>query len=117
MSRRPGLNSSSSHAGARSKRDAADKIFPWAPRALPDQMESSDRKGIAQIQRVGACSNRKSRATFSEHALVAAGPAVPAWGIEVSIKFLSGLLTAAQQAGGEETIEAGQPRLGGGKMR
>ena len=32
-------------------------------------MQSSDRKGIAQIQRIGAFSDRKSRATFSEHTL------------------------------------------------
>jgi hypothetical protein len=31
-------------------------------------MESSDRKQIAQNQRAGACSDRKSRSTFSEHA-------------------------------------------------
>ena len=31
----------------------------------------------------------------------------PAWGIALSVKFLSGLLTVAQQAGGEETIKAG----------
>ncbi len=37
-------------------------------RALPDQIESSGRKGSAQIQGVGACSDRKSRSTFSEHA-------------------------------------------------
>jgi hypothetical protein len=37
---------------------------------------------------------------------IAGSPAVPACGIEVSTKFISGLLTAAQQAGGEETIEA-----------
>ena len=33
-------------------------------RALALHVESRDRKGIAQIQRVGACQNRKSRATF-----------------------------------------------------
>jgi hypothetical protein len=38
-------------------------------RALPDHVESRDRKGIAQFQRVGACLYRKSRATFSGHAL------------------------------------------------
>jgi hypothetical protein len=38
--------------------------------ALPDQMETFDREGIAQIQRVEACSDRKSRSTFSELALV-----------------------------------------------
>ena len=38
-------------------------------RTLPDHVESRDRKGIAQIQRVGACPYRKSRATFSGHAL------------------------------------------------
>src|ERR1700730_9237821 len=41
----------------------------WRAKALFDQMKSSDRKGSAQIQRVEACSDRKSRATFSEHAL------------------------------------------------
>jgi transposase len=41
-----------------------------AARALPDQMDSSDRKGLARIQRVAACSHRKSRATFPEHALM-----------------------------------------------
>ena len=40
-----------------------------SPRALPDHVESRDRKGIAQFQRVGACPCRKSRATFSGHAL------------------------------------------------
>src|SRR5450631_1946443 len=39
-------------------------------RALPDNVESRDRKGIARIQGVGACPCRKSRATFSGHALV-----------------------------------------------
>src|SRR5450631_4745482 len=39
-------------------------------RALPDHVESRDRKGIARIQGVGACPCRKSRATFSGHALV-----------------------------------------------
>jgi hypothetical protein len=42
---------------------------------------------------------------------------VTAWGIALSVQFLSGLLTAAQQAGGKEAIEAGKPRLGSGKMR
>src|ERR1019366_9969006 len=37
--------------------------------------------------------------------------------IELSLKFLSSLLTAAQQAGGEETVEAGKPRLGRPKMQ
>ncbi|MDQ6869535.1 MAG: hypothetical protein M3178_14600 [Pseudomonadota bacterium] len=32
--------------------------------ALPDHVESRDRKGIAQIQRGETCRNRKSRATF-----------------------------------------------------
>jgi hypothetical protein len=44
--------------------------YPLAS-ALPDHVESRDRKGIAQIQRVGACPCRKSRATFSGHALAA----------------------------------------------
>src|SRR5580704_3201826 len=48
---------------------------------------------------------------------IAGSPAAPAWAIALSIKFLSGLLTAAQQAGGEETIQARKPRLGSGKMR
>ena len=38
-------------------------------RARPDHVESSDRKGPAQNQWVGACPDRKSRATFSGHAL------------------------------------------------
>jgi predicted metalloprotease len=33
-------------------------------------MEISDREGIAQIQRIEACSDRKSRSAFSEHARV-----------------------------------------------
>jgi len=40
-------------------------------RALPDHVESRERKGIAQLQRVGACPDGKSRATFSGHALEA----------------------------------------------
>jgi hypothetical protein len=44
-------------------------------------------------------------------------PKVFAWGTALSIQFLSGLLTAAQQAGGEEAIETRKPRLGSGKMR
>ncbi len=40
-------------------------------RALPDHVESRDRKGIAQFQRRGACPYRKSRATFSGHAQAA----------------------------------------------
>ncbi len=51
-------------------RKGTKKAPGFAARALPDQMESFDRKGIAQIQRVGACSDRKSRATFSKHALM-----------------------------------------------
>src|SRR5450631_1538348 len=39
-------------------------------RALPDQIDSSDRKVSARVQRAGACSDRKSLSTFSEHALV-----------------------------------------------
>src|SRR5450631_631792 len=46
--------------------------YPLAS-ALPDHVESRDRKGIAQIQRVGACPCRKSRATFSGHALTGEG--------------------------------------------
>jgi hypothetical protein len=42
-----------------------------ASRALPDHVESRDRIGIAQNQRVGACPNRTSRATFSGHGLSA----------------------------------------------
>ncbi len=80
MSRRPGLNSSVSHAATRWKRNAAGQ-------------------------------------DFFDGRTIAGSPAVPAWGIALSIKFLSGLLTAAQQAGGEATIEAGKPRLGSGKMR
>lgn len=37
--------------------------------ALQDLAETIDRKGSAQIQRFGACQYRKSRATFSGHAL------------------------------------------------
>ena len=39
------------------------------PRALAHQLVSSDRKGITQIQSVGACPHQKTRATFSGHAL------------------------------------------------
>src|ERR1700730_1007518 len=54
---------------------------------------------------------------FFHGCTIAGSPAVPTWGIALSIKFLSALLTAAQQAGGEESVETGKPRLGGGKMR
>ena len=37
---------------------------PRRARALALHVESRDRKGIARIQRVGACQTRKSRATF-----------------------------------------------------
>jgi hypothetical protein len=37
--------------------------------AVPDRLESFDCQGIAQNQRVGACQNQKSRATFSGQAL------------------------------------------------
>src|SRR5208337_4575991 len=50
-------------------------------RALPDQRDSSDRKGNAQSQRVGACPDRKSRATFSEHALGSPGQTTSAFTI------------------------------------
>src|ERR1700730_8955216 len=60
---------------------------------------------------------RCGRHDFFHGRTIAESLAVPAWGIALSVKFLSGLLTAAQQAGGEETIEAGKPRLGSGKMR
>ena len=43
-----------------------------ACRALPTHVEPCERKGIAQIQSVGACWNRRSRATFSRHALICA---------------------------------------------
>jgi len=36
--------------------------------AFPDHVEFRDQQGPAQIQRVGACRNRKSRATFSGQA-------------------------------------------------
>jgi len=38
-------------------------------RARPDQMDPLIDKDTAQNQRVGACPNQKSRATFSGHAL------------------------------------------------
>src|ERR1700737_3509764 len=60
---------------------------------------------------------RCGRHDFFHRRTIAESPAVPAWGIALSVKFLSGLLTAAQQAGGEETIEAGKRRLGSGEMR
>src|SRR5208337_393198 len=44
-------------------------------------------------------------------------PAVEVQGIELSLKFLSGLLTTAQEAGGEEAVEARKPRLGRLKMQ
>src|SRR3984893_17766673 len=60
---------------------------------------------------------RWGRQDFCDGRTIAGSPAVLAWGIALSIKFLSGLLTAAQQAGGEEAIKAEKPRLGSGKMR
>ena len=39
-------------------------------RALPARVEPCERKGIVQIQRVGACRNRKSRTAFSGYALI-----------------------------------------------
>jgi len=52
-------------------------------RAIPDQKGSPDRKGNAQSQRVGACRNRKSRATFSEHALGSPGQTTSAFTMSV----------------------------------
>src|ERR1700736_1200003 len=59
---------------------------------------------------------RCGRPHFFHGRAIAGSPAVPAWAIALSIKFLSGLLTAAQQAGGEETIQARKPRLGSGEV-
>jgi hypothetical protein len=39
-------------------------------RALPAHAIPCERTGIAQIQRVGACRNRKSRTAFSGHACI-----------------------------------------------
>ncbi len=60
------------------KRSSGNLCLPGrnSLRALPDRVESRDRKGIAQIQRVGTCPGRKSRATFSGRAQCVLRPVV-----------------------------------------
>jgi len=103
------------------------------PEAAPQSQSGAGGKETRDAQTVLECRAGQDStpplclAASEENAMLPAGlfftahdrrsPAVEVQGIKLSLKFLSGLLTAAQEAGGEEAVEARKPRLGRLKMQ
>jgi hypothetical protein len=67
-------------------------------------MDSADRKGSALIPRVGACQNRKSRATFSGQALTGTVTATLVQEVMGERSVLTGMMLQSDKSVSRETF-------------